>query len=190
MADFSLSLSTLWDSFPGHTSIVITRNRSCLSESTTAFALIILCAIARVSAGMAGAVLCTIDLRRKLLPNALLFPALLSAPALLFLAAAVHGRWGNLRLTVVGSAVMFAPDLTLTIIFPPRVGHGGPRVLGSTRFLLGLAASGGVGVGHASWACCWCCDQWGSMIAGLAGQSGSAAFLPLPVCGCCGGHDD
>ncbi|MHA7262043.1 prepilin peptidase [Arthrobacter sp. TMN-37] len=105
-----------------------------------------------------GVLLAAIDLRSKLLPNALVLP-FLAATGLALLVAALGGGWQPLVGALLGGAVMFLFYLLLAFISPAGMGMGDVKLAG----VLGLYG-GYVGVGS------WLAALLGGFIfGGLAG---------------------
>ncbi len=105
-----------------------------------------------------GVLLAAIDLRSKLLPNALLLP-FLAVTGMSLLIAAVEGGWRPLVGALLGGAVMFLFYLLLAFISPAGMGMGDVKLAG----VLGLYG-GYVGVGT------WLAALLGGFIfGGLAG---------------------
>lgn len=69
-------------------------------------------------------VLGVVDLRTRLLPNALLLPFGVTALVLFTLASLVSGEWDRLAGAIVGSAAMFALYLVLALVSPGGLGMG------------------------------------------------------------------
>lgn len=132
---------------------------------------------------VAGVVLSRIDLRHKMLPNALVYPALLIAPALLLLDAAMHGRWGNLLLAVVGAAVMFSLYLMLALISPRGLGMGDVKYSAVLGFYLGYLSMGLLVLGMFLGFVVGAVTGGVLVIAGLAGRKSSVPFGPSMLAG-------
>lgn len=77
-----------------------------------------------------GVLLGAIDLRTKLLPNALVLPFLGAAAALLAAAAWFTGNWSGLLGALLGAVVMFAVYLVLALISPGGLGMGDVKLAG------------------------------------------------------------
>ncbi|MBG6179722.1 prepilin peptidase [Arthrobacter sp. CAN_A1] len=71
-----------------------------------------------------GVVLAVIDLRTRLLPNAILLPFAIAALMLLTVACAVPGDWSRLGGAVIGGAAMFGLYLVLALVSPGSLGMG------------------------------------------------------------------
>lgn len=81
-----------------------------------------------------GVLLAVVDLRHRLLPNRVVGPASVAGAVLLTGAAAVDGRWEDLRGAGLGAVVLFAVFLLLALISPSALGMGDVKLAG----LLGL----------------------------------------------------
>ena len=71
-----------------------------------------------------GVVLATIDLRTRLLPNALLLPFGVTALTFLVVSSGVSGDWDRLVGAALGSVAMFAIYLVLALVSPGSLGMG------------------------------------------------------------------
>lgn len=91
-----------------------------------------------------GVLLAAIDLRSKLLPNALVLPFFATASGLLGLAAAFRGDWSAMGGALIGGACLFTLYLVLALISPSGLGMGDVKLAG----VLGLYAGY---VGPAVW---------------------------------------
>lgn len=91
-----------------------------------------------------GVLLAAVDLRTKLLPNALVRPFFLTAAVLLILAALFGDAWSSLLGAAIGGASLFAIYLVLALISPSGLGMGDVKLAG----VLGLYAGY---VGPAAW---------------------------------------
>ena len=88
-----------------------------------------------------GVVLAVIDLRTRLLPNALLLPFAATTLVLLLLSSALSGDWNRLAGAALGSAAMFGIYLVLALVSPGSLGMGDVKlaaVLGLTGGFAGL----------------------------------------------------
>jgi leader peptidase (prepilin peptidase) / N-methyltransferase len=84
--------------------------------------------------GVAGVLLGYVDLRVRLLPNAVVLPSYVVVAALLTVAAAGSGRWGSLLWAAVGGAAVWAFLAALGLFVPSGMGFGDVKLGG----LLGL----------------------------------------------------
>ncbi|MEO6529865.1 MAG: A24 family peptidase [Specibacter sp.] len=132
---------------------------------------------------VAGVVLSRIDLQHQLLPNAIVFPSLLIAPALLFLDAAMEGRWGNLLLGAIGAAVMFVIYLILAIISPRGLGMGDVKLSAVLGFYLAYLSMGLLVLGMFLGFVVGAVTGGALVIAGLAGRKSSVPFGPSMIAG-------
>ncbi|MHA7277411.1 prepilin peptidase [Arthrobacter sp. Hz1] len=90
-----------------------------------------------------GVVLATIDLRTRLLPNALLLPFAVAAVVLLALACVLSRDWGRLGEAAIGGAAMFGLYLVLALVSPGSLGMGDVKlaaVLGLYSGYAGMTA--------------------------------------------------
>ena len=71
-----------------------------------------------------GVVLAVIDLRTRLLPNAMLLPFAVSTVILLTAACAASGDWNRLGGAAIGGAAMFGLYLVLALVSPGSLGMG------------------------------------------------------------------
>lgn len=132
---------------------------------------------------VAGVVLSRIDLQHQLLPNAIVFPSLLIAPALLFLDAAMEGRWGNLLLGAIGAAVMFVIYLILATISPRGLGMGDVKLSAVLGFYLAYLSMGLLVLGMFLGFVVGAVTGGALVIAGLAGRKSSVPFGPSMIAG-------
>lgn len=84
------------------------------------------------AAGMVA--LAFIDLDTQRLPNRVLFPTTVATAALLALAAAIDGAWGDLARAATGGAIAFAILLLIHVAKPAGMGFGDVKL----AFLCGL----------------------------------------------------
>ncbi|NOJ62714.1 MULTISPECIES: prepilin peptidase [unclassified Arthrobacter] len=75
-------------------------------------------------------VLGVVDLRTRLLPNALLLPFGVCALALFSVASLVSGEWDRLVGAIVGGLAMFALYLVLALVSPGGLGMGDVKLAG------------------------------------------------------------
>jgi leader peptidase (prepilin peptidase)/N-methyltransferase len=108
----------------------------------------------------AGVLLAVVDLRRRLLPNRVVGPALVAGALLLTAAAAVDGRWDDLLRAGLGALVLFVVFLLLALISPSALGMGDVKLAG----LLGL---------HLGWL------SWDAVLLGAAAGFVVQAVLSL-----------
>ncbi len=84
-----------------------------------------------------GVVLAYVDLRVRLLPNALVLPSYVIVAALLTLAAAVSGQWANLGWAFLGGAALWAFLAFLGLVSPSGMGFGDVKLGGVLGLGLG-----------------------------------------------------
>jgi leader peptidase (prepilin peptidase) / N-methyltransferase len=108
-----------------------------------------------------GITLATIDLRHRLLPNAIVLPALGIMALLLTAASALETGWDPLLRAAFGGLILFALYLVLAIISPKGMGMGDVKLSGLigmvvafqswhalfTGTFLGFAVGAGVSIG-------------------------------------------
>ncbi|MHA7153857.1 prepilin peptidase [Arthrobacter sp. TMN-50] len=90
-----------------------------------------------------GVLLATIDLRTRLLPNALLMPFAIAAVVLLTVASVLSGDWGRLGGAAIGGVAMFGLYLVLALVSPGSLGMGDVKlaaVLGLYGGYFGMTA--------------------------------------------------
>ncbi len=91
----------------------------------------------------AGVLLVYVDLRVRLLPDAVVLPSYPVVGALLTLAAVLSGRWGNLLWALAGGAVLWGFLALLGLLAPSGMGFGDVKfggVLGLCLGWFGLAS--------------------------------------------------
>lgn len=97
--------------------------------------------------GLAGAVLLVVDLKSKLLPARLVWPATAAIALVLSITAVVTGAWSDLLRAGLAALVATAVWVTLTLAVPAAFGLGDARLLA-------------VGAGLLGW------DSWTAVLAG------------------------
>ncbi|MFC3300084.1 prepilin peptidase [Arthrobacter agilis] len=88
-----------------------------------------------------GVVLGAVDLRTKLLPNALLGWWAATAAPLLVIAAAASGSWGGLIGALAGGSVLFSVYFLLALISPAGMGMGDVKLAAVLGLFGGWAGS-------------------------------------------------
>ena len=132
---------------------------------------------------VAGTVLSRIDLRHRLLPNALVFPAFLAGSILLAVAAAAQGGWANLLLAAIGAVTMFTIYLVLAIISPRGLGMGDVKFSGVLGFYLGYLSMGSLVLGMFLGFVGGAVTGGVLVIAGFAGRKTAVPFGPSMFAG-------
>jgi leader peptidase (prepilin peptidase) / N-methyltransferase len=98
-----------------------------------------------------NAVLLTvIDVRHRLLPNAILLPAFAAGAILLTAAAALTGEWWDLLRAGAAALVLFAVYLVLALIAPRSLGMGDVKLAGLLGLYLGWLGWDAVVLGAAA----------------------------------------
>jgi leader peptidase (prepilin peptidase) / N-methyltransferase len=92
-------------------------------------------------------VLTVIDARHRLLPNAVVMPALGVSVILLTLAAAGEAAWGALGRALLGGVVLFIVYLVLALISPAGLGMGDVKLAAVLGTFLGFQGWGALFVG-------------------------------------------
>jgi leader peptidase (prepilin peptidase) / N-methyltransferase len=84
-----------------------------------------------------GVLLGYVDLRVRLLPNAVVLPSYAVVGALLLLAAVGSGRWGSLAGAAVGSLAVWVFLATFVVLIPSGIGLGDAKLGGLLGLCLG-----------------------------------------------------
>ena len=84
-----------------------------------------------------GVALWMIDLDVKRLPNAIVLPSYVVASALLAVASAVTGEWGDLLRAGLGMAALYGFYFLLALIYPAGMGFGDVKLSGVLGLYLG-----------------------------------------------------
>jgi leader peptidase (prepilin peptidase)/N-methyltransferase len=84
-----------------------------------------------------GVALCLIDIDVKRLPNAIVLPSYVVAAALLGVAAAVDGAWGDLLRAGLGMVALYGFYFLLAVIYPRGMGFGDVKLAGVLGLYLG-----------------------------------------------------
>lgn len=87
--------------------------------------------------GVAGVLLGYVDLRVRLLPNAVVLPSYAIVVGLLTVAAATSGRWGSLAWALVGGAALWGFLAVLGLVSPSGMGFGDVKLGGVLGLCLG-----------------------------------------------------
>ena len=91
--------------------------------------------------------LAVIDVRLFLLPNHVLYPALVAVSSLLLVAAAVDDRWSDARGAAIGGVAGFLAMLVIHLVNPAGLGFGDVRLSGLLGAALGWLSLGRVVLG-------------------------------------------
>ena len=95
----------------------------------------------------ASIALTLIDLEHQRLPDAIVLPSLGVVTALLVIAAALTGDWGQLIATVAAAAALFALYFVIALVYPRGIGGGDVKLAPLIGAVLGAIGWGAVAVG-------------------------------------------
>jgi leader peptidase (prepilin peptidase) / N-methyltransferase len=130
-----------------------------------------------------GLLLSVIDLQHRLLPNRVVLPAVLGGMALLLVAAASAGSWGQLVRALLGCGVLFGVFLVLALLSPAGLGMGDVKLAGLLGLYLGWVGWGAVLLGGLAGFVVQAVVVLGLLLARRVGRESELPFGPALLLG-------
>lgn len=133
--------------------------------------------------GFVGVVLTYIDLRVRLLPNAIVLPSYPILLGLLLIGAIVSGEWARFGWTVLWGAAVWTLFAVAVLIYPPGMGFGDVKLVGLLGFGVGWFGAGQVLLGVLAGFVLGGVVSVGLLIARRANRKSPIPFGPFLVAG-------
>ena len=133
--------------------------------------------------GALGVALAFIDLDVRRLPDRLTLPAYPISAALLALAAAIDGSWGNFWRALVGGAILYAFYFLIVFIKPGGMGFGDVKLAGVLGLYLGWLGWGTLFVGAFAGFLFGGLTSVALLLSGTVGRKSRIPFGPFMILG-------